>query len=224
MKLEATSLLSMPPLVPLPEERCQVQPLLENNPHLLLVVDASGLFVPEFNMFVDDLLTAAPRENGNRLRVFSSSIEAVYLILGRPGAIASPALPSAMADNKMTDRPVSPRRVSLGIEFDAVCLVISTKAFKAQEVHHFLTTTWSAGWKLFTAREAAVLIGNVVYYSRVCGWLCWSLYHLLDALITLLRCNQNRLRRKYGEQLSGWNGFIDQLTPAVLTQKLIHDI
>lgn len=75
----------------------------------------------------------------------SSIIEAVYLILGQPGAIASPALSPTMADNKMMDRLVGLQRVSLGIEFDAVRLVISTKELNAQEMHRLLTTTWRSG-------------------------------------------------------------------------------
>ena len=174
-------------------DRCTIVPRLTDihTP----VTDASGNFIPEFNMFVDDLLSATPRSKGDTDKLLASSIEAVYILIGYPGPIQAPLLPPTMAWDKMVDRPVGPSRVSLGIKFKTNRLVLSIEDYKVERVLEILRTTWSKNRKAFTAIQAAVLIGNIVACTQVCPWLRWSLHHLVEALKNLLRANSKRLQR-----------------------------
>merc|ERR1712086_728508 len=81
------------------------------------VNNEQGKFVPEYRMFVDDLLSAIPRHLKNTRQFIASSIKSVYVILGYPGPITKPDLPPTMSWDKMEDRPVGPVRLSLGVEF-----------------------------------------------------------------------------------------------------------
>ena len=146
-------------------------------------------------MFVDDLITAAPRGYCDQPRVFASSVEAVYLILGKPGDITAPFLPPTMAFDKMKNRPVSPRRISLGIKFDNVLLVVTMEDYKIDQLWILLNATWGVKRKSFTVREAAVLIGNIISCLKVCGCLRWSLHHLLAALTELLKKSESTFEK-----------------------------
>ena len=75
-------------------------------------------------------------------KFFPSSVEAVYLILGKPGDITAPSLPPTMAFDKMEDRPVCPRRISLGIKFDNVLLVVTIEDCKIDQLWVLLNATW----------------------------------------------------------------------------------
>ena len=61
------------------------------------VTDACGNFIPEFDMFVDDLLSATLRSKGDTDKLLSSSIDAVYIIIRYPGSIQAPLPPPTMA-------------------------------------------------------------------------------------------------------------------------------
>ena len=71
-------------------------------------------------MFVNNLLSAITRHLKQTDLLIASSVEAVYLLLGYPGNLNKPELPATMAVNKMTERPVAPTRVSLGVRFKNV--------------------------------------------------------------------------------------------------------
>ena len=58
-------------------------------------------FVPEYRMFVDDLLSGIPCLLKNTRQFFTSSIKLVYVILGYPGPITKPDLPPTMSWDKM---------------------------------------------------------------------------------------------------------------------------
>ena len=57
----------------------------------------NGVFVPEYRMFVDNLLSAIQRHLKNTRHFISSSIESVYITLGYPKAIKKPDLPPTMS-------------------------------------------------------------------------------------------------------------------------------
>ena len=69
-------------------EPCTVRPHFDdiNKP----VVNKEGVFVPEFCMFVDDLLSAIPRQEKNTCHFIVSGIESVYVLIGYPGLIKPP--------------------------------------------------------------------------------------------------------------------------------------
>ena len=54
------------------------------------------------------------------------------------------------------------------------------------------------------------MIGNIISCLKVCGWLRWSLHHLLAVLTELLKKNRNRLLKKYGEDREIPKGFFPQ--------------
>ena len=67
------------------------------------VIDANGNFVPEYRMFVDDLLSAISRHLRQTRHSIASSIESVYILLGYPGPITKPDLPPTMLWDKMAN-------------------------------------------------------------------------------------------------------------------------
>jgi len=82
---EALELFDLPSDCSKDEDRCQVVPVedLFNKK----VTNDKGIFIPEFRMFVDDLLSAIARHINKTELLIASSIEAVYLLLGFPGPI-----------------------------------------------------------------------------------------------------------------------------------------
>ena len=97
------------------EAACTIRPQLDETNGT--VIDDNGNFVPEYRMFVDDLLSAIPRHLRQTRHFIASSIESVYILLGYPGPITKPDLPPTMSWDKMADQAVGPDRLSLGVEF-----------------------------------------------------------------------------------------------------------
>jgi hypothetical protein len=149
----------------------------------------------EFRMFVDDLLSACIRRKALIQRMIASSVEAAYLLLGYPGPIKDPILPPVMAWDKMEDRPVAPQRVALGALIDTSTLTVSLEDYKVERLVAILNDTWNRQRKMFTVIDAAVLVGNVIAASFFCGWLRWSMHHLMEALKEQLKKNGKRLAR-----------------------------
>ena len=87
-------------------ELCTVHPNFDdiNTP----VKDKDGDFVPEFWIFVDDLLSAIPCHENNTGHFIASTIESVYILIGYPGSIKNPTLPPAMSWDKIADCEVGP--------------------------------------------------------------------------------------------------------------------
>ena len=81
------------------------------------VNNEQGKFIPEYQMFVDDLLSAIPPHLKNTRDFIASSIESVYVILGYPGPITKPDLSPLMSWDKMVGRAVGSVCMSLGVEF-----------------------------------------------------------------------------------------------------------
>ena len=94
---------------------CTVQPLLDdiNKP----VIDKESVVVPEFRMFVDDLLGAITCQEMDTRHFIASSIESVYVLIRYPGPIKNPTQPITMSWDKMANRAVGPIRDSLGVRF-----------------------------------------------------------------------------------------------------------
>ena len=159
------------------------------------VNDEQGKFVPEYRMFVNNLLSAIPQHLRNTRHFIASSIELVYLILGYPGPITKPDLPATMSWYKIVDRAVGPVRLSLGVEFLNKGLGMTVDDYKVEHLLCLLNTEWSRGRKCFQALPAAVLIGNVYAAILTCVWLRWSLHQLIETLKDLIRRNYHRLAR-----------------------------
>ena len=96
-------------------DACTIRPQFDK--FYKTVNNEQGKFVPEYRMFVGDLLNAIPRHLKNTRHFIASSIESVYVILGYPGPITKPDLPPTMAWDKMLGRTTGPVRLSLGVEF-----------------------------------------------------------------------------------------------------------
>lgn len=114
------------------KEFCQVVPIIDQFNEK--VTDKNGNFIPEFRMFVDDLLSAIPRHLIMTNLLIVSSIEAVYILLGYPGPIKKPYLTPTMAWDKMAEKPVGPERVSLGTNFINIILVIAQEDYKIERI------------------------------------------------------------------------------------------
>ena len=66
--------------------------------------------------------------------LITSNVESVLIVLGYPGPINEPKLPVTMAINKMVERPVGPKRVSIGIKFKNIRCVISITDYKIKRL------------------------------------------------------------------------------------------
>ena len=91
-------------------------------------------------MFVDNLLSAIARHLNQTDLLIASSVEAVYLLLGYPGILNKPELSATMAVNKMIERPVVPTRVSLGVRFKNVRLILSTEDCRVLRLINIIDT------------------------------------------------------------------------------------
>ena len=81
------------------------------------VNNKQGKIIPEYWMFVDDLLSAIPHHLKNTRHFIALSIKSVYFILCYPGLITKPDLPPTISRDKMVGRAVGPVCLSLGVEF-----------------------------------------------------------------------------------------------------------
>ena len=159
------------------------------------VNDEQGKFVPEYQMFVDNLLSAIPQHLKNIRQFIASSFESVYVILGYPGTITKLDFPPTMLWDKMVGRIVGPVCLSLGVEFLNTDLGMTVDGYKVARLLCLLNTKWSRGRKRFQALPAAVLIGNVFAATLTCAWLRRSLHQLIVAMKDLIKHNYNRLAR-----------------------------
>ena len=132
--------------------------------------DEQGKFVPEYRMFINDLLSVIPRHLRNTLHSIASTIELVYVILGYPGPI-TPDLPPTMHWDKMVGRAVGPVGLSLGVKFLNKGLGMTVDNYKVERLLCLLNIEWSRGRKCFQALPAAVLIRNVYAATLACAWL-----------------------------------------------------
>ena len=119
-------------------------------------------------MFVDDLLSAIAKHLDQTDLLIASSVESIYLLLGYPGDFNKPELPATMTVNKMTERPVAPTRVSLGIRFKNVRLILTTEDYKVLRLINIIDTQWNFGIKRFKLLTAAKLIRNVIAATVTC--------------------------------------------------------
>lgn len=122
-------------------------------------------------MFVDDLLSAIPRQEKNTRHFIASSIESVYVLIGYPGLIKNPVLPPTMSWDKMADRAVGPIRDSLGGRFLNRMLEITVEDYKVERLLKLLNSAWLGAIKCFTALATAILIGNIYAVTLTCAWL-----------------------------------------------------
>lgn len=148
-------------------DACTIRPQLDKFNGT--VNNESGVFVPEYRMFVNDQLSAIPRHLKNTFHFIASSFKSVYIILGYPGPITKPDLPPTMSWGKMVGRAVGPLRLSLGVEF------------------------LNRGRRSFQVLPTAVLIGNVYTATLACVWLWWSLHQLISTMKDLIKRNFHRL-------------------------------
>ena len=112
------------------------------------VNNEQGKFVPEYQMFVDNLLSAIPRHLKNTRQFITSSIESVYVILGNLGPITKPDLPPTMSLDKMVGRAVGPVCLSLGVEFFNKDLGMTVDNYKVERLLCLLNTEWNRGRRL----------------------------------------------------------------------------
>jgi hypothetical protein len=140
-------------------------------------------------MFVDDLLSACIRRKTLIQRMIASSAKVAYIWLGYPGPIKDPVLPPVMAWGKMEDRPVAPQCVALGALIDTSMLTVSLEDYKVKRLVAILNDTWNRQRKMLRVIDAAVLVGNMIAASFFCGWLRWSMHHLMEALKEQLKKN-----------------------------------
>ena len=175
-------------------EPCTVWPHFDefNKP----VVNKDGAFVPEFWMFVDNRLSAIPRQEKNTRHFIASNIESLYVLIGYPGLIKNPTLPPTMSWDKMADRAVGPIRDSLGVQFLNRKLEITVEDYKVEWLLELLNSAWLGNIKGSTALVAAVLIGNIYAVTLTCAWLNWSCHHLIGAMKRQIRKNYESLRRQ----------------------------
>ena len=117
-------------------------------------------------MFVNDLLSAIPRQEKNTRHFIASSIESVYVLIGYPGLIKNSTLPPTMSWDKMIDRTVGPIRDSLGFRFLNRHLEMTIKDYKVARLLELLNSAWLGDIKGFTALMAAVLIGNMYTVTK----------------------------------------------------------
>ena len=122
-------------------------------------------------MFVNDLLSAIPRQEKNMRLFIASSIESVYVLIGYPGLIKNPTLSPSMSLDKMADRVVGPIRDSLGVRFLNRKLEITVEENKVERLLELLNSAWLGDIKGFTALVAAILIGNIYAVTLTCAWL-----------------------------------------------------
>ena len=120
-------------------------------------------------MFVDDLLSAIPRQEKNTRHFIASSIESVYVLIGYPGSIKNSTLPPTMSWDKMDDRAVGPIRDSLGVRFLNRHLEMMVGNYKVERLLELLNSAWLGDIKSITALAAAVLIGNVYTVTQTCA-------------------------------------------------------
>ena len=147
-------------------------------------------------MFVDDLLSAIPRQEKKTRHFIASSIESVYLLIGYPGSIKNTTLPPTMSWDKMADRAVGPIRDSLGVQFLNRHLEITVEDYKVERLLELLNSAWLGDIKGFTALQAAVLIGNIYAVTLTCAWLNWSCHHLIGAMKRQIRKNYESIQQR----------------------------
>ena len=157
------------------------------------VKNSEGMFVPEYRMFVDNLLSAIPRHLKNTRHFITSSIKLVYILFRYPVPITAPDLPPTMSWVKMADRAVGLDRLSLGVEFLNCHLEMTVDDYKVERLLELLNTEWSAERKSFTVLTAAVHIRDVYAATLTCTWLRWSLHQLIGATKVLIRANYHQL-------------------------------
>ena len=152
-------------------------------------------FVPEYRMFIDNLLSTIPHHLKNTQHVVTSSIKSVYIILGYPGTITKSDLSPTMSWDKMVGRSVEPVWLTLGVEFLNWDLSITVDGYKVVWLLELLNTEWSRGRRSFEALLAVVLIDNVYTVALTCSWLQWSLHKLIGATKELFKRSYHRLTR-----------------------------
>ena len=103
-------------------------------------VNTKGVFVPEYRMFVDNLLSAIPCHLKNTCYFIASSIESIYILIRYLGPITAPDLPPTMSWDKMIDRVVGPDCLSLGVEFLNHHLEMTVDDYKVQRLLELLNT------------------------------------------------------------------------------------
>ena len=176
-------------------DSCRIRPPTDNG--TMKVKSFDGTFVPHYRMFVDDGLTAAPRNKDLQhiKQTVAASCEAAYLCLGYPGPIKQPILPAVMAWDKIYERLIGIIRLALGIVFESKWLEITIEDYKVERLVHLLSQHWNISRKQFTCLDAARLIGNVLYCAQVAQHLRWSMHHLCEEMKRLLRRNTARLAK-----------------------------
>jgi hypothetical protein len=156
----------------------------------------------QFRMFVDDLLSAIIHKAKDINRLATSSIEAIYVLLGYPGPIEKPTIPAAAAWDKMVDRPIGEYRLALGYGFNSYRLIVDIPRYKVERFLLCLDKIWHKGRRQFEVLEAAQLQGNILSFVFACEWLRYSLFSIMDQLQEGLRRNRGRIvRSKHFQEL-----------------------
>lgn len=132
------------------------------------VKNENGNFVPEYRMFVNNLLSTISRHLKNTQHSIALSIKSVYIILGYSGTITKLDLPPKMSWDKMVLRAVEPICLSLGVEFLNEKLETTVDDYKVEHLLELLNTDWSKGRRSFQALATAVLIDNVYATTLTC--------------------------------------------------------
>lgn len=152
----------------------------------------NGSFPPvEYNMHVDDNLYAAAGV-AHMKWAMQCSIAGLQVILGEN----KPDLRSCQPDlEKFFHQTVSYERRQLGYVTNTRTMMVTIPDDKRQEMLTLLRTSWGSPAKRysFQLREAAEVLGLLMYLCRVCPWGMFLFQNLYHAMAHILKWNTQRI-------------------------------
>jgi hypothetical protein len=145
----------------------------------------------EYNMHVDDNLYAAAGVDHMKWAM-RCSIAGLQLILGENAPDLRPCQPDP---EKFFQQTVSYERRQLGYVTNTRTMMVTIPDDKRQEMLALLRNSWGLAAKCysFQLREAAEVLGLLMYLCRVCPWGMFLFQNLYHAMAQMLERNAQRI-------------------------------
>ena len=145
-----------------------------------------------YRMYVDDSQTASLAHREQAHQMIASSVEATYLLRGFPGEMHQPFMTPTMAYDKV-EYVVGTQEEILGITINSDNLRITMSKKKLTRLRDILSRHWNRRRKQFIARQAAQVVGNLLWCLRANGWLTPLCFSFTEMIRSALRRNGDRL-------------------------------
>jgi len=150
-----------------------------------VLAEDGSLLPSQFNMYVDDNMSAAVGEEHTQWNMHCS-LHSAYLILGEPNLDRRP---NAIDLDKFVWEPISHERTQLGFCINSQTLIVTIPDEKRATILDVLMNTWGPHRRSFTIKQAAELLGTLLLLCQVCKWGIFLFTNLLKAVHEMLDRN-----------------------------------